>query len=262
MDQQNQVIESFVSNVRVKQKRAAMSLAIVSLVSIIIGVSLLVYLTRQAKTKIDQVNDLEQQLSEKRGELQAVSDEFRNLSERNYELKRETEDAEAQLGATKTEISTTVAQLKEIYDSPLPAKATAVLGEAISKLSGAETTVVKVETELKAARQSTTTGSIPSRNQAVSDLFNDQPAVRLRAYSAIMDNYGTDPALIPELLFYARAHTNNENGIYNTLVVLSHLNKAQLKPHVAEIQAFAKGVETMGPKIKDRVDKLLSRLPT
>jgi ribosomal protein L34E len=45
-------------------------------------------------------------------------------------------------------------------------------------------------------------------------------------------------------------------------IVLSHLNKAQLKPHVAEIQAFAKGVETMRPRIKDRVDKLLSRLPT
>jgi hypothetical protein len=248
MDEQNQVIESFISNVRVKRKRAAVSLAIVSLVSIVIGLSLLVYLTRQAKTKLDQVNDLENQLTEKRGEFQ--------------ELKRETENAEAQLGTTKTEISTAVDKLKQIYDSPLPANAKTVLAEAISKLSGVETTVVKVETELKSARQPNTSESVPSRNQAISDLFSEQPAVRFRAYNAIMDNYGSDPALVPELLSYARAHTNNENGIYNTLVVLSHLNKAQLRPHVAEIQDFAKSVETTGPRIKDRVDKLLSRLPT
>src|ERR1051325_7351604 len=139
MDEQHQVIESFVSNVRIKQKRAAVSLAIVTLVSIVIGVSLLVYLTRQAKTKIDQVNDLENQLTEKRGELQ--------------ELKRETENAEAQLGTTKTAISTAVEKLKQIYDSPMPANAKVVLAEAISKLSGVETTVDKVETELKSARQ-------------------------------------------------------------------------------------------------------------
>ncbi len=258
MDEQNQIIESFFSNVRVKQKRTAVLLMMVSLVSIIVGLFLLVYFTKQVKMKIDHVNVLEAQLVQRRVEIQAIDDEFRQLSDRNSKLRSDTANAQAQLEATKTEINSALAKLKEISNSSLPANAKVILDDAISKLSGAESTVSKVETELKAARQPTST----SRSQAISDLFSNQPAVRLRAYNVIMDNYGTDPALIPELLSYARANINNQNGIYNTLVVLSHLNKAQLKPHVAEIQAFAKYVETMGPRIKERVDKLLIRLPT
>jgi hypothetical protein len=77
-----------------------------------------------------------------------------------------------------------------------------------------------------------------------------------------MKNYSNDPALVPELLSYARTRTDNEDGIYNTLVVLSHINRGErLRPYVDEIRQFAQSVESIGPRIKGRVAKLLDRLP-
>ncbi|HYG81142.1 MAG TPA: tetratricopeptide repeat protein, partial [Pyrinomonadaceae bacterium] len=101
-----------------------------------------------------------------------------------------------------------------------------------------------------------------SRQDAISDLFSPQGGTRVKAYGEIMENYSNDPALVPELLSYARARTGNQDGIYNTLVVLSHINRERLRPYVAQITDFARAVESIGPRIKERVDKLLSRMPT
>lgn len=213
---------------------------------------------------ITQLRPLEQQITEKRRALDAVEDQFNALSDKNDELRRESENAQAQLEITKKEISDAQGKLEEIANLPLPASARRVLADAILKIRAAGKIVTKVETDLETAKQTASPDSPDSginRGQAISNLFSNEPAVRLRAYNVIIGKYRTDPELIPELLSYARAHKNNENGIYNTLVVLSHLNKTQLRPHVAQIQAFASEVEPMGPRIKERVDKLLTRLP-
>jgi chromosome segregation ATPase len=233
-----------------------------SLVLVIAGISLMVYFSKQVRTKIDQVSYLEGQLAQRQTDLKATEEQFRTLSDRTSELRHETEDAQAKLEATRLEVSEALNKLEQIYNSPLPSNAKEVLADAISKIREAESAVSKVETELRATNQPATSGSSISRSQAISDLFSDDPATRLRAYNVLIGNYGADPALIPELLTYARANVSNQNGVYNTLVVLSHLNKAQLKPHVAEIQGFAKDVEPIGPRIKERADKLVGRLPT
>jgi DNA repair exonuclease SbcCD ATPase subunit len=262
MDEQTEALESFVSTVKVKQKRTAVLLTAVSLVLVIAGISLMVYLGKQVKSKIDQVNYLEEQLAQRQVELKAAEDEFRTLSERNYELRHETENAQAQLEVTRREVNDALDKLEQIYDSSsLPPNAKGVLADAISKIRGAESAVSKVETELRATNQTTPPGSSISLSQAISGLFSNDPAARLKAYNVLMDNYSADPALVPELLTYARANMGNQNGIYNTLVVLSHLNKTQLRPHVPEIQSFAREVEPIGPRIKERSDKLVGRLP-
>ena len=100
----------------------------------------------------------------------------------------------------------------------------------------------------------------PTRSQAISGLFDNDGTNRVRAYGTLMEDYATNAVLIPELLSFARKHLDNQNGIYNTLVVLSHLDQKQTKPHADEIRAFAQEVKGMGPKISARVDKLLYRL--
>lgn len=210
---------------------------------------------------ITRLRPLEQQIAQRQMELKSAEEEFRALSDRNYELRREIENAQAQLEATQKEVNYALGKLEEVAKSPLPPNAKTILLDSISKLRGAENTVSRVETELKTSTQATPVESVPSRSQAIADLFSNRGATRLRAYNVIIDNYSADPALIPELLSYARANKSNHNGIYNTLVVLSHLNKAQLKPHAAEIRAFAREVEPIGSRIKERVGKLLSRIP-
>ncbi len=124
----------------------------------------------------------------------------------------------------------------------------------------AEATTQLLQLNVKTVSQIAT---VPGRSQQelISALFSNQPGARLAAYRAIMKVYNNDSALVPELLSFARTRTDDEDGIYNTLVVLSHINRARLKPYVAEIQKFAQEVESIGPRIKERVNTLLSRLP-
>ncbi len=77
-----------------------------------------------------------------------------------------------------------------------------------------------------------------------------------------MESYARSPELIPKLLESARKNPQNLNGIYNTLVLLSHLNYSMLpSAHFSEIRAFAESVRSRGSKISERVDVLLQRLP-
>jgi cell division protein FtsB len=248
MNEQSQLIDSFVSDVTVKQKRTAVFFITVSLIAVVAGLALLGYFGKQVKLKLDQVSALEEQSTK--------------LSDENADLELKNRDAKAQLKTTTDEMNEALAKLETIYKSNLPASAKSVLAEAIAKIRGAETTVSRIETELRTTRKSDSSQPTITRSEAISDLFSDKAGKRYNAYDVLMDQYSNDPELVPELLSYARRNPDNLNGIYNTLVVLSHLNKTQLKPHVADIRAFAKEVEPAGPRIKQRVDKLLSRLPS
>jgi len=210
---------------------------------------------------ITRLQPLERQIAEKQTELRAVEAEFNDLADKSNVLKRANEDAQVQLDITKKEVDEALVKLQEIANKPLPPGAKIALDDSISKIRGANATVNKAEADLNTPKQSSIQEPKRSRQALINDLFSNQSSMRLGAYNGIMADYGTDPALIPELLSFARNHGDNLNGIYNTLVVLSHLNKTQLRSHAAEIEAFARDVESMGPKIKERGDKLLSRLP-
>ena len=56
------------------------------------------------------------------------------------------------------------------------------------------------------------------------------------------------------------ANDNTTNGIYKTLVLLSHMDGEVLKPHVAEIKQFSQDMEGIGPNIEERARVLRSRL--
>lgn len=61
MNEQNQLIESFVSQVKVKQKRTAVLFTGVTLISIVVGLAVVGYFSKQVKEKLDQVTLLEKQ---------------------------------------------------------------------------------------------------------------------------------------------------------------------------------------------------------
>lgn len=95
----------------------------------------------------------------------------------------------------------------------------------------------------------------------IAGLFAPTGAERRKAYDDLMAAYSDDPELPRELLNYAKAHEDNENGIYNTLVVLSHVDLDKLNADISEIESFAESVRDVGPNTATRVDILLSRLP-
>lgn len=99
-------------------------------------------------------------------------------------------------------------------------------------------------------------------DRAFEQLYSDQPAVRLRAYDALTTTFGRDTTLVPKLLAFARTRTENLNGTYNALVLLSHLDPSRLRPHVDEIRAFTAEVRSpQNPRISERADVLDNRLP-
>lgn len=96
---------------------------------------------------------------------------------------------------------------------------------------------------------------------SIQGLFATKASVRGDAYEQIISQYANSPNLTSAMLDYADSHKGNENGVYNTLVVLSHLNENTLRKDSKAIRNFAESVRSVGPRTSERVDKLLSRLP-
>jgi hypothetical protein len=111
------------------------------------------------------------------------------------------------------------------------------------------------------ARGSATAALEHRRPVLIGRLFADSASRRQAAYEALVGGWGNDPAIVPELISAARDNKENENGVYNTLVLLSHMNRDALKPHLEAIDAFSKEMETVGPRTKGRAEVLRSRLP-
>jgi hypothetical protein len=214
----------------------------------------------QLKTAEERLGITGEQLKNAQKELDLVEDQIHQRVDKSRNLKDEIEKAKAQLKIIGANTNDARAELEKMDNGPLPGNARAAIESAISNIDKITQVISGIERELGNSNE-TPSKSEGGRSSAIKDLFSDQASVRIRGYSVLMDSYSTDPNLIPELLSFARKNLDNQNGIYNALVVLSHLDKKQTKPHVDEIKAFAQQVEGMGPRIKDRVDKLLSRLP-
>jgi len=154
-----------------------------------------------------------------------------NLQNEISELQFKIEDAKEKLKKSERELSLADNKLKEILKTPnLPMREKVVVEELISKISSVNTTVIKALADLEIPKTASVPQTGHSRQTLIADLFSDQSSVRLRAYNALMSDYSADTKLVPDLLSFASKHRDNLNGIYNTLVVLSHLNKAQFWP--------------------------------
>ncbi|BAV06144.1 hypothetical protein SAMN05421788_106204 [Filimonas lacunae] len=181
------------------------------------------------------------------------------------EANEKVESANKQASQLRTEISSLEAAklvaLKELEQ----------INDKLSKLqAGGNESIQLIKADINAAainlRASTTTNqqnaeAKQSLSGAIKDLFSTEASVRGNAYNVIMKYYDGAPELIPALLDYANKNLDNQNGIYNTLVVLSHIEYNKTTTDFIAIRGFAEKAKNIGPRIADRVQKLLDRLP-
>ena len=119
-----------------------------------------------------------------------------------------------------------------------------------------------VDIELRASLPAAVTSTSNAPLDAVLEkLFAPTASVRGAAYEQLMSRFSKSPELVPRLLAYADEHIENQNGIYNSLVVLSHLDHRELRSDLSSIRAFAAKARTIGPKTAERAEKLIQRLP-
>ncbi|RYY57110.1 MAG: hypothetical protein EOO05_18315 [Chitinophagaceae bacterium] len=99
-------------------------------------------------------------------------------------------------------------------------------------------------------------------SNVVARLFDAKASQRGAAYNSIMKNYSQRADLVATLLKFADANTDNENGIYNTLVVLGHLNYSSVPAEMVQpVREFSTRMRDKGPKTAARADVVLKRLP-
>jgi hypothetical protein len=105
------------------------------------------------------------------------------------------------------------------------------------------------------------------RDQLITGLYDPRGSARVAAYSALLQSSARDPTLPPQLAqkarqaFADRDAPGHGDGIYNTLVLLSHLEEPALRPNVPDLRRLAEEMRPVGPKVSARSDKLLERLP-
>jgi hypothetical protein len=110
--------------------------------------------------------------------------------------------------------------------------------------------------------QRTATAALDNRRPVlIEQFFSESRAIRQAAYESLTSGWSADSTIVPELISTARDNKANADGVYNTLVFLSHMNREALRPHVAEIRRFSQEMESIGPRTKARAEVLRSRLP-
>ncbi len=93
------------------------------------------------------------------------------------------------------------------------------------------------------------------------ELFSDWEPTRLRAHRILIENYSTDPDIVPFIISTIRSNLENLSGINNAWVLLDAIGQSALEPHVVEIQRVAADIGTGGPKIESHKSRVLQRLP-
>jgi hypothetical protein len=94
----------------------------------------------------------------------------------------------------------------------------------------------------------------------VRQLFDDKAEQRISAASELIGGWREDPKVVEMLITYARENKQNNNGIYNTMVVLTNLDLKALKPYETELQKFSHEVESNGEMTKNLSEKLRNKL--
>lgn len=103
-------------------------------------------------------------------------------------------------------------------------------------------------------------------NKEMSDLikgiFTTDASVRRTSAATLVSDWNTNPNLVPRLLDYAAENPRNENGIYNTVVVLENLSADTLRPYRESITNFAAAAEKIGQKTAAETTVLLRKVNT
>lgn len=97
-------------------------------------------------------------------------------------------------------------------------------------------------------------------NDLLQALYGPEKSARIQAAQALVGAWRADPAAAGAILAYADAHPDNEQGIFNTVIVLTDFTDQALLPHHQAIQRFADKARANGPKTDARLTALLAKI--
>jgi len=89
------------------------------------------------------------------------------------------------------------------------------------------------------------------------DMFGVDPSVRKQAAQQIVSGWRGDRTAVARIVAYATQNIANDNGVYNTLVVLGEFSREALLPNRERITIFADEAKRKGPRTSDIASKLL-----
>jgi hypothetical protein len=98
------------------------------------------------------------------------------------------------------------------------------------------------------------------RDTLISSLFSDNPRSRTSAAKDLVHGWPNDQEAVSKLINFATQNKDNDNGVYNTVVVLKDFSKRALEPHKKEVQGFIEEAKKKGPKTKEQAEGLSIRL--
>jgi hypothetical protein len=93
----------------------------------------------------------------------------------------------------------------------------------------------------------------------VSQLSSPDQGTRKSAARSLSTTWRTDPRVVSEISAQLSA-TPDENGAYNSVVVLNAMDPAVLRSQRTDVEAVAKRAEQVGPKTADQVERLRERV--
>ena len=203
-----------------------------------------------------ELGQIEQRVVTARNELQSKEGELSQAQENLAIVKAKTEEA-----------------LRDLQNVDGRGGSAGAIESAVDNLIAANTTPVAPSrgsgpSPVPPSRGSTTSPVPPSpppvapaRRQLVQQLFDPNAGVRVKAYGGLLPKYANDPTLVPEVLEAVTRNPKNANGVYNALVVLSHMNARALAPYRAQIEALTAASQLAGPRVAERARTLNNRLP-
>jgi hypothetical protein len=252
-DQTEREIAKLVDTLGVARRNRSVVLYVAMALLLLFAVAALLWTISAVNDRLAQVSILDAQIVDREALLREKEREFASVQQQLDVAVTQLDRARGEL--TKLPSNETTRSLKETLGS-----LDTSIGDALIA-SGSDLT--KPPTPAGVDPAGPRTGApLKTLADLIQDLFAPTASVRTEAYRQLMSRYDTSPDLVPELLAYARSHMENENGVYNTLVILSHLNYAKL-PDVdyPAIRQFAELARAKGPRISQRADILLERLP-
>jgi hypothetical protein len=97
----------------------------------------------------------------------------------------------------------------------------------------------------------------------VANLFHPAPGMREKAYAELTSPvWRTNTEIIDALLSHARSNPANDDGIYNTVVVLKNISRTITQPRKSDINAFCQEIQTGRPRITEQCRSLAAWLET
>lgn len=97
-------------------------------------------------------------------------------------------------------------------------------------------------------------------NELIRDLFSEDAPVRIAAYQDLIQDWGNDSSVVLTLVEFANRNLENENGVYNTVVVLSAFSKPALEAYKPKVVKFLKLAKDIGSKTEAKANALARRL--